>query len=248
MKTSIGDIISQTRQNKQMTQEEFASRLGVTPQAVSRWERGMGLPDISLVEGICSVLGISANRLLGIGDSEQVVENNDAAMEKEIRNHMFAEPLVLEFGQGLIPCVAKGLETNYVNQCRLELVKETGMLLPLLRLRDNVALKDREIRITSYDKVLYESILLEIGEDTYQNIINQVIAVCREHYGTILNKQIVKQMVDNLKEQYPGIADDVVPEMISYLRLEQRLQEIVKENGNIRDMIHILEELERTLQ
>lgn len=248
MKTNIGDIISQTRQNKQMTQEEFASRLGVTPQAVSRWERGMGLPDISLVEGICSVLEISANKLLGIGVSEQVVENNDATMEKEIRNHMFAEPLVLEFGSGLIPCIVKGLETNYVNQCRLALVKENGMLLPLLRLRDNVALKEREIRITSYDKVLYESILPETGEDTYQNIMNQVVAVCREHYATIFNKQIVKQMIDNLKEQYPGIADDVVPEKISYLRLEQRLQEIVKENGNIRDMIHILEELERTLQ
>ena len=36
----IGDIISKMRQNKNMTQEEFASRLGVTPQAVSRWERG----------------------------------------------------------------------------------------------------------------------------------------------------------------------------------------------------------------
>ena len=49
-----------------MTQEEFASCLGVTPQAVSKWERGNGLPDVSIFEGICKVLNISANMLLGI--------------------------------------------------------------------------------------------------------------------------------------------------------------------------------------
>lgn len=52
----IGNTISKMRQNKNMTQEEFASRLGVTSQAVSRWERGNSLPDISLISGICNIL------------------------------------------------------------------------------------------------------------------------------------------------------------------------------------------------
>ena len=41
MEYQIGNIISQYRQNQKMTQEEFAARLGVTPQAVSKWERGV---------------------------------------------------------------------------------------------------------------------------------------------------------------------------------------------------------------
>jgi transcriptional regulator with XRE-family HTH domain len=41
--SSIGERIAIERQNKKMTQEEFASRLGVTPQAVSKWERGGSL-------------------------------------------------------------------------------------------------------------------------------------------------------------------------------------------------------------
>ena len=41
MKENIGELICQYRQNRKMTQEEFASRLGVTPQAVSKWERGV---------------------------------------------------------------------------------------------------------------------------------------------------------------------------------------------------------------
>lgn len=43
MGCDLGEIICQYRQNKKMTQEEFASRLGVTPQAVSKWERGGSL-------------------------------------------------------------------------------------------------------------------------------------------------------------------------------------------------------------
>ena len=76
----IGDMISKTRQNRNMTQEEFASRLGVTPQAVSRWERGNSLPDVSLIKGICEVLSVSANSLLGIEHAHKVIENNDISM------------------------------------------------------------------------------------------------------------------------------------------------------------------------
>lgn len=43
MVQQIGENISRFRQNQNMTQEEFASRLGVTPQAVSKWERGDSL-------------------------------------------------------------------------------------------------------------------------------------------------------------------------------------------------------------
>lgn len=54
----------------------------------------------------------------------------------------------------------------------------------------------------------------------------------------------MKQMVDNLKEHYPGIVEGVVPEKVSYLQLQKKLQEVLREKGNIRDMIHILEVLE----
>ena len=53
MQSSIGETICQYRQMRKMTQEEFASRLGVTAQAVSKWERGNGMPDVSLLSGIC---------------------------------------------------------------------------------------------------------------------------------------------------------------------------------------------------
>lgn len=243
---NIGDIISKTRQNKNMTQEEFASRLGVTPQAVSRWERGNGLPDISLIEGICNVLDIGANELLDIQGANKVIENSDRNMEQEIKNNMFAEPLLLEFGSGLIPCVAEGLETDYLNQCRKALVKETGILIPVLRLRDNIELKENAIRILSYDMVLWEQEIEQNGQ-TYKVMIDQVQQVCKENYHQIINKQCVKQLIDSLRESYPGVVDGLVPETISYLKLQRRLQQVLKEKGNIRDLIHILEEMEEEI-
>lgn len=239
----IGDIISKMRQNKNMTQEEFASRLGVTPQAVSRWERGSSLPDTALIKGICEVLSVSADILLGIEKDNRVIENNDRNMEKEIRNNLFAEPLVLEFGREIIPYVIEGLKTNYLNQCRKELVKETGILLPILRVRDNLSLKDDEVCILSYDKVLWQG-RMEINDAVYQTMIRQVKAVCQEKYDLIINKQCVKLLIDCLREDYPGVVDELVPERISYLHVKKRLQEELRETGNIRDLIHILEELE----
>ncbi len=93
MEYQIGNIISQYRQNQKMTQEEFAARLGVTPQAVSKWERGNGLPDITLVGDICRLLHISADLLLGIQE-KPIVENNNAVFSKEIRNNLISQGII----------------------------------------------------------------------------------------------------------------------------------------------------------
>ena len=242
MQGDLGGTICQYRQIKKMTQEEFASRLGVTPQAVSKWERGNGLPDVSLLKGICEILEISPNVLLGMDN--KVVENGNISAENEIKSNMIAEPLVLEVGLQLIPCVMEGLKTDYVNEKRKELVSQSGILLPVLRIRDNANIAENAYRITVYDNPLYEESVEAVDTATYRMLIDKVIALCRENYDQIINKQIVKSMIDNLKERFPGIAEGLVPEKISYLRLERKLQEKIRQKESIRDLIHILEEME----
>ena len=51
-------------------------------------------------------------------------------------------------------------------------------------------------------------------------------------------------MIDNLKNQYPGVADGVIPEQISYLKVEMKLKEILESGESIKDLIHIIENLE----
>jgi len=60
----------------------------------------------------------------------------------------------------------------------------------------------------------------------------------------IINKNIVKTMIDNIKHQYPGVVDGVIPEQISYLKVEKKLKELLNEGKSIKNLIHILEELE----
>lgn len=60
----IGKFISQTRKEKNMTQKELAERIGVTDRAISKWENGRGMPELSLIKPLCEVLGVSVNELL----------------------------------------------------------------------------------------------------------------------------------------------------------------------------------------
>ncbi|MCM1184291.1 MAG: FHIPEP family type III secretion protein [Roseburia sp.] len=249
MNNQIGTVISQCRQNQRMTQEDFASRLGVTPQAVSKWERGSGLPDVALLGDICRLLQISADTLLGVQLSP-IMENNSPVLEREIRSCMIAEPLVLEFGTGLVPCVAEGMKTDLIYQARKELAAQTGMLLPLVHIRDNGALNKQEYRILSYDRVLFQGEEKPDSDNAacFGRMIQQVCEQCRQHYDQILNKQLVKILVDNVKARFPGVADGLIPERIGYLTLERHLRKILREKGSIRDLIHILEELEAALE
>ena len=242
---SIGDRISIKRQNKQMTQEEFASRLGVTPQAVSKWERGQGLPDVTLLEGICTVLSIDANTLLGLDVPKNVVENNDLSMQLEIQKNMIAEPLLVEFGIGLVQAFVDGLKTNFVNEQRKKLVAETGILMPILRIKDNVDLQDNEYQIKAYDKVLMRETINTVENNVFQDLIVIVAKECEKNYSDILNKQLVKSMMDNLKSMHPGEIEDIIPEKIDYLVLLDIMKEIVGRNGNIRNQIKIVETVER---
>ena len=60
----IGLFISKKRKELNMTQKELANKLDVTDKAVSKWERGLGCPDISILEVLSNILGVSILELL----------------------------------------------------------------------------------------------------------------------------------------------------------------------------------------
>lgn len=64
MNETIGNRIAKFRKEKNKTQEELANLLGVSSQAVSKWENDASCPDISLLPQLCEVLGITADELL----------------------------------------------------------------------------------------------------------------------------------------------------------------------------------------
>lgn len=64
MNESIGNRISKYRKAKGMTQEELAGLMGVSSQAVSKWENNQSCPDISALPQLCGVLGLTTDELL----------------------------------------------------------------------------------------------------------------------------------------------------------------------------------------
>lgn len=61
----IGKRIAELRKSKGLTQEELATRLCITAQAISKWERGIGLPDVTIFPALADALGVSVAFLFG---------------------------------------------------------------------------------------------------------------------------------------------------------------------------------------
>lgn len=66
----IGNNIKIIRKQIGLTQEELALHIGVTPQAVSRWENGTGMPNISMVVPLAKTLNVSTDYLFGLEKNE----------------------------------------------------------------------------------------------------------------------------------------------------------------------------------
>lgn len=71
-KKTFGAYILKRRKELGMTQKQFAQKLYVTESAVSKWERGLSYPDITLVQSICGVLQITEHELLSGGEDTQM--------------------------------------------------------------------------------------------------------------------------------------------------------------------------------
>ena len=64
MSETIGNRINKHRKEKNLTQEELAAKLGISSQAVSKWENDLSCPDIALLPQLCRILGNSVDELL----------------------------------------------------------------------------------------------------------------------------------------------------------------------------------------
>ena len=71
----IGKFIAELRKEKNMTQKELADKLHVTDSAISKWERGVGCPDISLLDSLGKVLDVSINEILAGERIEKITKN-----------------------------------------------------------------------------------------------------------------------------------------------------------------------------
>lgn len=106
------NIISQLRRKKGWTQTDFAGRLGISPQSVSKWECGVGFPDVTLFPAIAETLSVPIGMLFG--------EKNETEEKMEKRQNQYNTELIEEFEKCNTISVYCG------NICRIEVINEVS--------------------------------------------------------------------------------------------------------------------------
>lgn len=259
----IGLRLSNCRQNRNMTQEELAGRLGITPQAVSKWERGMSLPDISMLADLAGILEVSADWLLGLCEEPEpkstetnpagvfapdFVQKTQPEVGKCVRESL--ETLELVFGAELVPAfLGDSPYMELIQNMRIRLAHE-GIWVPIVRLRDNdhIAMGKKEFAILSFHNMLYSEVLDTVDEKTVGYMIGKLEETIRNKYHEILYPDLLKNIVDNLKIRYPALIEDIVPEKISYGLLTETAKIVLSKGNSICYLPKMIEVMECALR
>ena len=117
----IGKFIAECRKRKKLTQMQLAEKLGITDKAVSKWERGVAMPDSSIMLELCDVLNISVNELLS-GEKNDMENNNqkneqlllDMAKELERKNKTVWTSMWVIMGVSITALIAGLLIVAYL--------------------------------------------------------------------------------------------------------------------------------------
>ena len=81
----IGELIKRLRINKGLTQEQLGDMVGVGFRSVSKWERGITLPDISIINDVSKILGITSDELLSGELNEETITNTKKKNNKRTK-------------------------------------------------------------------------------------------------------------------------------------------------------------------
>ena len=164
MARSMGQIIKMLRKEHHMTQEELASRIGVTYQAVSKWENDAGMPDISQIVPLASVFHVTTDVLFGIDRNEESEDVTDILARAEE---------VKEYGKRQTYLTAYDILKDGIRKypCNLMLINHAMNLGSALALPENGWLyaEDRAQEIFS-DTVQYAGFIID-----HSKIISDVL-------------------------------------------------------------------------
>lgn len=111
---AVGRFIAQKRKEQNLTQEQFAERIGVSNKTVSKWETGKCMPDYSVIETVCRELHITLAELLHGGDSEKDAYTNQRILETLLEQKKLKNRKMLWIG---CLCIVLGISHLILSQC-----------------------------------------------------------------------------------------------------------------------------------
>jgi len=248
---------------------------------------------------LAAVLAIGAYRMQKNLDRKQVQEEQleEEQQIEEVRSPesvislLQVDPIEFEFGYGLIPLADTQQGGDLLDriilirrQCALEL----GIVVPVIRIRDNIQLRPNEyiIKIKGNTVASGELLLnhylamspgidddsvngietkepafgfpaLWIDEATKERaelsgytvvdppsvVATHLTEIIKKHAHELLGRQETKALIDNTKEAYPALVDEVIPNVLTIGEVQKVLAKLLKEKVSVRDLVTILETL-----
>lgn len=106
--SKVGGLIFSLRKEKGLTQRELAEQVGVSDKAVSKWERGQGCPDVSLLGGLSRVLGVNIEQILS---GELGSNDRDGGTMKRLKFYVCPEcgNVLTATGEAEVSCCGRRL-------------------------------------------------------------------------------------------------------------------------------------------
>ena len=112
MNETFGQRFQRLRKNASLTQEEVATKLNITAQAVSKWENDASAPDISVLSELSDILGVTLNELLGkTAETSYVPEYR----RKDINNMFFRIKVLSKDGDKVKVNIPLALAKSFVD-------------------------------------------------------------------------------------------------------------------------------------
>ena len=201
------------------------------------------------------------------------------------------DPIELEIGYSLIPMIDEDNQDNLLRRItgiRRQLMSELGLVLPVVRIRDNLRLTPQSYRVkirgqeVASSEIMLDRLLAIPGSDveeplpgietsepafglpatwignTEQNqaemkgytVVTPLSVLCthlteivRAHSSELLSRQLVQEMLNQLRQKAPASVEGVVPELLNLGEIQGVLRNLLRERIPIRDLSGILEVL-----
>ncbi len=245
---------------------------------------------LSVISGVAGYFGTKAEKT-----KPQPVETKPKQIsqpEEKVEKLIQVDPIEVEIGYGLIPLADEeqgGTLFKRIVGVRKQLALELGIIIPPIRVRDNIYLEPNEYIIkirgnkvasgevkpgyylamnpgTATDEIREAMKVKEpvYGFDAYwipshrkeeaevmgytvvepvSVIVTHLMEVLRKNAGRILSRQDTKALIENLREDYPALVEEITSDVLPIGTIQKVLQNLLNEGIPIRDMVTILEAL-----
>ena len=209
----IGNFIKEKRKKINLTQKELADKLHITDRAVSKWERGMGCPDVSLLEDLSKILDVSIVDIL-----------NGEEIKEEIKNKHLINSI--NYSKENYKLKIK----NNLNVVLTSIIIFVSLLLILFNISNYYKLNKKyqidDYKVMSKDKY----------DEYYNTIINNQGKYSNEEYQKIVN--YIKDSKERLDKLYNDYYDKQYYTMKDYYNFKEKYYKdlhmyyMVRQNNN----------------